>query len=144
MLFLCLITSEKIKKHILEVKVKRDKLIPKSSGHATLTSEGKCANGESMFLCGLFKMYYFIFYLFLLLFKYSCLHFPPSLFPAPLTPTSHPQSYLPLLCPWVLYTCSLTTLPLLCPIIPLLPPLWSLSVCSLFQCLWLYCACLFC
>ena len=35
------------------------------------------------------------------------------------------------------------TLPLFSPIIPLPPPLWLLSVYSLFQCLWLYFACLF-
>ena len=56
------------------------------------------------------------------MFKYSCLHFPPydSTPPHPL-PTSHPQSFplwlRPWLCLWVLYTCSLMTLPLLSPII---------------------------
>ena len=57
---------------------------------------------------------------------------PPTLYPTPLW-----------LCPWVLYTCSLTTLLLLSPVISLPPPLWLLSVCSLFQCLWSYFACLF-
>ena len=57
---------------------------------------------------------------------------------------SHPQSYPPLALSMDPYTCSLTTLPLLSPVIPLCPPLWLLSVCSLFQCLWLYLfACLF-
>ena len=55
------------------------------------------------------------------------------------SPSLHPCC----LSPWVLYTCSLTILSLLSPIIPLLPPLWLLLVCSLFQCLWLYFACLF-
>ena len=41
------------------------------------------------------------------------------------------------------YTCSLLALPLFSPIIPLPCPLWLLTVCSLFQCLWLYFACLF-
>ena len=35
------------------------------------------------------------------------------------------------------------TLPLFSPIIPFPLLLWLLSVCSLFQCLWLYFACLF-
>ena len=56
--------------------------------------------------------------------------------PIELSPFSHhhfsppypPFNPTPLwLCPWVLYTCSLTTLPLLCHVTP---PLWSLSVCS--------------
>ena len=65
-----------------------------------------------------------------------------ALSPAPPTPTSHLQSYPPLwLCPWVLYTCSLMTLPFF-PIIHLLPPPQLLSICSLFQCLWLYFSCL--
>ena len=54
-----------------------------------------------------------------MLFKYSCLHFlliiPP---PQPSTlPTINPT--LLWLCPWVLYTCSLTTLPFLSSIISL-------------------------
>ena len=80
----------------------------------------------------------------LLLFKYSCLHFPPP--PLPPTPPisiSYPQSYPLWLCLCVLYTCSLKTLPSFSPMIDLLPPLWSLSVCSLFPCLWFYFACLF-
>ncbi|KAF6114679.1 hypothetical protein HJG60_010632 [Phyllostomus discolor] len=36
---------------------------------------------------------------------------PPLLPPTPTIPTSHPQSYPLWLCPSVLYTCSLTTLP---------------------------------
>ena len=54
-----------------------------------------------------------------------------------------PQTYPLWLCPYVLYTCSLMALPLISPIILLSPPLWLLSVCSLFQCLWFYFACLF-
>ena len=74
----------------------------------------------------------------LLIFKYSCLCFPTTTSPPTLNPT-------PLwLCPWVLYTHSLTTLSLLSPIISLPPPLWLLSVCSLFLCLWLYFVCLSC
>ena len=47
------------------------------------------------------------------------------------------------LCPCILYTGSLMALPRFSPIIPLPSSLWLLSVCSLFQCLWLYFACLF-
>ena len=78
---------------------------------------------------------------FLLLFKYSCVHFPPPLSLAPPTPTSHTQSFPSLalsLCPLYLFLDNLS------PSFPLLPPLSLLSVCSLFQCLWLYFACLFC
>ena len=85
-----------------------------------------------------------VFSLLLLLFKYSCLHFLPTtlLCPHPCpTPTLHPTHLG--FCSQVLYTCSLVTLPLLSPTIPLLPSLWLPSLCSLFQCLWLYFACLF-
>ena len=45
------------------------------------------------------------------------------------------------LCPWVLCMCSLTTLLRFSPLsLPL--PLWLLSVCSLFPCLWFYFTCL--
>ena len=81
---------------------------------------------------------------FLLLFKYSCLRFPTITFAHLIHPYIPPSILLPpLVCPWLLHTCSLTSLPLLSPIIPLLPPLWVLSGCSVFQCLWLYFACLF-
>ena len=71
---------------------------------------------------------------------FSCHHFPPPHPPPP--PTLNSTSLW--LCPWVLYTCSLMTLPPLSPIIPFPSPLWLLSICSLFQCLWMYFACLFC
>ena len=66
-------------------------------------------------------------------------HFPP---PHPLLPPTGNPTLL-WHCSWVLYTCLLMTLSLLSPIISLLPPLQSLSICSLFQCLWLNFACLF-
>ena len=69
--------------------------------------------------------------------------FTPALLPASPIPTSDPQTYCLWLCPCVLYTCSLMDLPLFSSIIPLPPPLWLLSVCSLFQCFWLYFVCLF-
>ena len=69
--------------------------------------------------------------------------FPPPLSPTPSTVTSHSPSFPLWLCPWDLYTCSLMTLALLPSIMPLPPPLWSLSVCSLFPCLWLCFACWF-
>ena len=45
-------------------------------------------------------------------------------------------------CPCVLYNCSWKPFTLFL-YNPLLSPLWSLSACSQFQCLWLYFACLF-
>ena len=71
-----------------------------------------------------------------LTFKYSCVHFPSITFPIP--PTSHSQSYHPLDLSMGPHTYSLMTLSLLSPIISLCPPLWLLSVCYLFQCIWLY------
>ena len=54
------------------------------------------------------KSFCFVLFLkFLLLFSYSCPHFPLLLFPVLLTRTSHIQPPT-CLCPWVLYTCSLT------------------------------------
>ena len=69
----------------------------------------------------------------------SCHHYPHRHLPPP--PTLHPSPLW--LCPWVLHTCCLMTLSLLSPVISLPPPFWSLSVYSLFPCLWLYFACLF-
>ena len=48
---------------------------------------------------------FYVFSLFLLLFNYSCLHFPWSLHPTPAisTPTLHSTPFW--LCPCVLYTC---------------------------------------
>ena len=76
--------------------------------------------------------------IFLLLFSYSCHTFfyccslllhPHSL------PTVNPPSHC--LWPWVLYSCSLTCSFLYFPLLfSLSSPLWSLSVCSLFPCLW--------
>ena len=76
-------------------------------------------------------------YLFCFYFSYCCsstvLHFPPTTLPCPTHPHLPPSIRPPL----TLYVgpCSLTTLPLLSPFIPLCPPLWLLSACSLFQCL---------
>ena len=64
----------------------------------------------------------------------------PHTLPCPTHPTLNPT--LLWLCPWVLHTCSLMTLPLY-PIILLPCPLWLWSVGSLFHCLWLYFAHLF-
>ena len=70
---------------------------------------------------------------------FTCHHFPWPHSPPP--PTLNAS--LLWLCPKVLYTCSLTTLHCLFPIIPLSPSLWLLSVCSLIQYLCLYFVCLF-
>ena len=56
--------------------------------------------------------------------------FPPPFPTSPSIPTFHLQSYPLWLCPCDLYTCSLKTLLLFSPIIPLPTPLWLLSVCS--------------
>ena len=80
--------------------------------HELLTDELKIFKN----ICWLFLTF------FKLLFKYSCLHFPPPLLPpSPPIPTSHPWSYPIWFCPWVLYMCSLKTLPLFSPIIPFFP-----------------------
>ena len=81
-----------------------------------------------------------------LLFNYSYPHSPhPITLPCPVPYLPH--SILPLcswLCLWVFCTCSLTwPFPFLSPQYPPPTPLWSLSVCSLCQCLWLYFSCLF-
>ena len=59
-------------------------------------------------------MILFLFIIFLLLFKYNCLHFPPTTPPNPTLDTT------PLwLCPCMfLYACSLTTLPPFASVIP--------------------------
>ena len=57
-------------------------------------------------------------------------------------PTSLPCFHPPCYCPCVLYNCSCKPFNLF-PCNPLPSPLWSLSACAQFQCLWLYFACLF-
>ena len=80
-----------------------------------------------------------------LLFKDRCLHFPPT---TPLSPQPPPPpTSIPLLlgCVHVSFIV-VPENPSLLPPAPhyTLPPhLWSLSVCSLFYCLWLYFVCLF-
>ena len=77
---------------------------------------------------------------FFLLFNSSCPHYrPPITLPHPTQP--HLWHSIPTpscLYPWVLYTCSWMNLPFLFPIILFPHPLWLLSVCSLFPCLWFY------
>ena len=79
-----------------------------------------------------------LFLFFQLLFKYSCLHFLPKLSATPHPPPYTLNPFLLWFCSWVLYTSSLMTLPFFSPVISLPHPLWLLSVCSLFQYLWLY------
>ena len=81
---------------------------------------------------------------------FICLNFFPFFYCCAITvvfispPYSSPALPTPgCFCPWVFYTCSLTTLPLLCSVIPLPLPLRSLSFCYLFPCLWFYFARLF-
>ena len=54
---------------------------------------------------------------------------PHSILPAPCCP-----------CPWVLYMCSLMTLPLLCPIIPLPSPLVSVGLFFISMFLVIFCS----
>ena len=60
----------------------------------------------------------------------------PQLSPAQPTPTSHPRSYPSLALSMGPLYMFLDDLPLFSHY-PFPPPLWLLSVCSLFQCLWL-------
>ena len=99
-------------------------------------------SGSQQFMQGCGEDDFILFYF--LLFMYSCLHFSVTTFPThPLPPPTLNPSPL-WLCPWVLYTCSLMTLPLLSSSITLPTPLCLLSVCSLFQCLCLCFACFVC
>ena len=84
---------------------------------------------------------FFFFYLFLLLFKYSFLPFPPALpTTAALPPPSRFHPHL------VIVHVSFIIVPANpspFSLIILSRPLWLLSACSQYQCLWLYFACLF-
>ena len=92
------------------------------------------------YICVLYIQFSLFQISFLLLFKYSCLRFHPTMPPYPthphLPPSNPPPLALPM-CPLYVFLNGPS------PIIPLPSPLWLLSVCSLFQCLWLYFACLF-
>ena len=90
------------------------------------------------------RLLFFLLTFFLLLFKYSFLPFPscpPDLPRPPLLLLLFPP-LPPCHCPWVLYNCSCKPITLF-PHYPPTSPLWSLSPCSQFQCLWLCFACLF-
>ena len=78
----------------------------------------------------LHPFYLFIYiYNYLLLFKYSCLHFSPPLPPHHLSPPPTFDSTPLWLCPCVLYTCSLMTLPLFPPhYLSLFSPLVTISL----------------
>ena len=80
--------------------------------------------------------------IFLLLFKYSCFHFHSIMAPHPTHPGFPPSNPLPLalsMCPLHMFLDGPS------PIFPHYPsPRSSLvTVCSLFQCFWLYFACWF-
>ena len=81
-----------------------------------------------------YDFFFFSFLYFLLLFNYNCPTFFQLLFLS-----APPPSYYR---PCILYNCFCKPFTLL-PYNPLHSPLWSLSACSQFQCLWLYFACLF-
>ena len=71
--------------------------------------------------------------------QFSAFSPQPSLTPSP---PHHPPISTPHYCPCVLSNCSYKHFTLV-PWKSLPSPLWSLSACSQFQCLWLYFACLF-
>ena len=75
---------------------------------------------------------------FLSLFKYSCLHFPPPLPHTPAISTSYLNPTALWLCPCVLYTCSLMTLPLFPHY--LLPPLVTVGFFFISMSLILFCS----
>ena len=99
----------------------------------------------SLLFIMLLNYFFFFSFLFLLLFYYSCPNSHPPNFGllCPAHTCSHSQSPPCCLCPWVLYTISLTRPFPFFPPLPPPPPFWSLSVCSLFPCLWFCFACLF-
>ena len=71
------------------------------------------------------------------MFKCSCLHFLPSILPTPPIPTSLSPSYPPLalsMCPLYMFLDDTS---------PFFPHYPGYCLFSLFQCLWLYFACLF-
>ena len=94
-----------------------------------------------------YDFFFFSFLYFLLLFNYNCPTFFQLLFlsaPPPCHHTSPRVNPHPVAIPLGPLNMFLDLrLPLLCTIIPLPPPLWSLSVCYLFPCLWFYFAHLF-
>ena len=98
----------------------------------------------SIYLSNLSSIYKYILKYIFIVVQVVLSPFPCHPFPLP-HPSPPPTLYPSLLslCPWVVYTCSLTTLPLLYSIILFTPTLWLTSVCSLLQCLWLYFSCLF-
>ena len=92
----------------------------------------------------LFFFYFLSIIFFSFVFFYSSSSTVVSIFLPTTSPIPPIPAYPLWLFPCVLYTWSLMTLPLFfSPIITLHSPLWLLSACSLFQCLWLYFACLF-
>ena len=80
---------------------------------------------------------FFIFLLFILVYSISVGPiFPPLLSSAQPTSYSHSHSPQGCLSPWVIHICSLTNPFPFFPPFPLLPPLWQLSVYSMFPCPW--------
>ena len=90
----------------------------------------------------LIQSFHLCWFFFFLLFKYNCLHFHPIMLPLPThphLPISNPPSLALSMCPSYMLLDSP-------PIIPYYPSLSSSLIlldCSLFQCIWLYFACLF-
>ena len=86
---------------------------------------------------------YLVIYFLLLLFSYSCPVFSPLFIPTLSPPYSYSQSSPLSMLISLLFVFLGLPLPLLSCVMPLLSPLWSLSVYSLFPSLWFYFAHLF-
>ena len=107
--------------------------------------QGKVIKVRTFFCFSVVGFIYFIGFVFFFLqtiFFYCCSSTVISIFPLPL-----PHGPPLILRPFGFVHVSFIHVPWqplpFSPIIPLPTPLWLLSVCSLFQCLWLYFACLF-
>ena len=93
-----------------------------------------------LFICLFYFNSFFLFFCGFLLFIYSCPHFSLITLPCPThPPTSSPVIFVHR----SLYMFLELTLLLLSLVMSLPPPLWSLSICSSFPCLWFYFARLF-
>ena len=109
-----------------------------------LVFERECSTCFLFLFCGFFLLHslfpflHFFIVLQVQLSPFSCHHFPP-----PPTPTPHNQSCPSLTLSMVTLYMFFDNLSLSYPHYSPPPPLWLLSVYSLFQCLWLYFACFF-
>ena len=88
------------------------------TNHSCYINHGWIFSGQASYFSLKVSLILFFTY-FLFLFKYSCLHFPPSTPPAPPIPTSHPWSYPSLalsMCPLYMFLDDLPVFPPLSPL----------------------------